>query len=102
MQSQLQWNKSESLFFGEKYKQYLTFSVEITTNILLNSYGENRWSDKQEHKHKRIKSHHDSVKGCRTITKLLNVDNSSIFSIISIELALIKKNQKLKPNILLI
>ena len=62
-------------FFGEKYKQYLTFSVEITTNTLLNSYGENRWSDEQEYTHKRIKSLHDSGKGYRTIAKLLNAEN---------------------------
>ena len=62
-------------FFGEKYKQYLTFFVEITTNTLLNSYGENRWSDEQEHTHKRIKSLHDNGKGYRTIAKLLNAEN---------------------------
>ena len=62
-------------FFGEKYKQYLTFSIEITTNTLLNSYGENRWSDEQEYTHKRIKSLHDSGKGYRTIAKLLNAEN---------------------------
>ena len=58
-------------FFGEKYKQYLTFSVEITTNTLLNSYGENRWSDEQEHTHKRIKSLHDNGKGYRTMDHII-------------------------------
>ena len=58
-----------------KYKKYLTFSVEITTNTLINSYGENRWSDEQEYTHKRIKSLHDNGKGYRTIAKLLNAEN---------------------------
>ena len=62
-------------FFGEEYKQYFTFSVEITTNTLLSSYGENRWSDEQEHIHKRITTLNDSGQGYRTIAKLLNSEN---------------------------
>ena len=63
-------------FFGEEYKQYLTFSVEITTNTLISAYNENVWSDEQEHTHNRIKSLHDSGKGYRTIAKLLNAEGS--------------------------
>ena len=63
-------------FFGEEYKQYLTFSVEISTNTLLCNYSEHLWSDEQEHTHKRIKSLHDSGKGYRTIAKLLNAEGS--------------------------
>ena len=62
-------------FFGEEYKQYLTFSVEISTNTLLCNYSEHLWSDEQEHTHNRIKSLHDSGKGYRTIAKLLNAEN---------------------------
>ncbi len=64
------------LFFGEEYKQYLTFSVEISTNTLLCNYSEHLWSDEQEHTHNRIKSFHDSGKGYRTIAKLLNTEGS--------------------------
>ena len=64
------------LFFGEEYKQYLTFSVEISTNTLLSNYSEHLWGDEQEHTHKRIKSIHDSGKGYRTIAKLLNAEGS--------------------------
>ena len=60
------------MFFGEEYKQYLTFSVEISTNTLLCNYSEHLWSDEQEHTHKRIESLHDSGKGYRTIAKLLH------------------------------
>ena len=63
-------------FFGEKYKQYLTFSVEISTNTLITQYSKHLWSDEQEHTHKRIKSLHDSGKGYRTIAKLLNAEGS--------------------------
>ena len=63
-------------FFGEKYKQYLSFSVEISTNTLLCNYSEHLWSDEQEHTHNRIKSLHDSGKGYRTIAKLLNTEGS--------------------------
>ena len=64
------------LFLSEEYKQYLTFSVEISTNTLLYNYSEHLWSDEQEHMHKRIKSLHDSGKGYRTIAKLLNAEGS--------------------------
>ena len=64
------------LFLSEEYKQYLTFSVEISTNTLLCNYSEHLWSDEQEHTHKRIKSLHDSGKGYRTIAKLLNAEGS--------------------------
>ena len=63
-------------FFGEEYKQYLTFSVEISTNTLISAYNENVWSNEQEHTHNRIKSLHDSGKGYRTVTKLLNAEGS--------------------------
>ena len=61
-------------FLSEEYKQYLTFSVEISTNTLITQYSEHLWSDEQEHTHKRIKSLHDSGKGYRTIAKLLNAE----------------------------
>ena len=61
-------------FFGEEYKQYLTFSVEISINTLITRYSKHLWSDEQEHTHKRIKSLHDSGKGYRTIAKLLNAE----------------------------
>ena len=38
-------------FFGEEYKQYLTFSVEISTNTLITQYSKHLWSDEQEHTH---------------------------------------------------
>ena len=63
-------------FFGEEYKQYLTFSVEITTNTLISTYNENVWNDEKERMHERIKSLHDSGKGYRTIAKLLNAEGS--------------------------
>ena len=63
-------------FFGEEYKQYLTFSFEITTNTLISAYNENAWNDEKECMHKRIKSLHDSGKGYRTTAKLLNVGGS--------------------------
>ena len=63
-------------FFSEEYKQYFTFSVEISTNTLLCNYSEHLWSDEQEHTHNRIKSLHDSGKGYRTIAKLLNAEGS--------------------------
>ena len=63
-------------FFGEEYKQYLTFSVEITTNTLISAYNENVWNDEKERMHERIKSLHDSGKGYRTIAKLLNAEGS--------------------------
>ena len=63
-------------FFGEEYKQYLTFSVEISTNTLITQYSKHLWSDEQEHTHNRIKSLHDSGKGYRTIAKLLNAEGS--------------------------
>jgi len=63
-------------FFGEEYKQYLTFSVEISTNTLITQYSKHLWSDEQEHTHKRIKSLHDSGKGYKTIAKLLNAEGS--------------------------
>ena len=59
-------------FFGEEYKQYLTFSVEITTNTLISAYNKNVWNDEKE----RIKSLHDSGTGYRTIAKLLNAEGS--------------------------
>ena len=61
-------------FFGEEYKQYLPFSVEISTNTFIKKYSKHLWSDEQEHTHKRIKSLHDSGKGYRTIAKLLNAE----------------------------
>ena len=64
------------LFLSEEYKQYLTFSVEISTNSLITQYSKHLWSDEQEHTHKRIKSLHDSGKGYRTIAKLLNAEGS--------------------------
>ena len=63
-------------FFGEEYKQYLTFSVEIITNTLISAYNENVWNDEKERMHQRIKSLHDSGKGYRTIAKLLNAEGS--------------------------
>ena len=60
------------LFLSEEYKQYLTFSVEISTNTLITQYSKHLWSDEQEHTHNHIKSLHDSGKGYRTIAKLLN------------------------------
>ena len=64
------------LFLSEEYKQYLTFSVEISTNTLITQYSKHLWSDEQEHTHNRIKSLHDSGKGYRTIAKLLNAEGS--------------------------
>ena len=63
-------------FSSEEYKQYLTFSVEISTNTLITQYSKHLWSDEQEHTHNRIKSLHDSGKGYRTIAKLLNAEGS--------------------------
>ena len=63
-------------FFGEEYKQYLTFSVEISTNTLITQYSKHLWSDEREHTYNRIKSLHDSGKGYRTIAKLLNAEGS--------------------------
>ena len=63
-------------FFGKEYKQYLTFSVEISTNTFITKYSKHLWSDEQEHTHNRIKSLHDSGKGFRTIAKLLNAEGS--------------------------
>ena len=63
-------------FLSEEYKQYLTFSVEITTNTLISAYNENVWNDEQEHTYKLIKSLYDSGKGYRTIAKLLNAEGS--------------------------
>ena len=63
-------------FLSEEYKQYLTFSVEITTNTLISAYNENVWNDEKERMHERIKSLHDSGKGYRTIAKLLNAEGS--------------------------
>ena len=62
-------------FLSEEYKQYLTFSVEISTNTLITQYSKHLWSDEQEHTHNRIKSLHDGGKGYRTIAKLLNAEN---------------------------
>ena len=62
-------------FFGEEYKQYLTFSVEITTNTLISAYNENVWNDEKERMHERIKSLHDSGMSYRKITKHLNDNN---------------------------
>ena len=61
-------------FFGEEYKQHLTFSVEISINTLITQYSKHLWSDEQEHTLKRIKSLHDSGKGYRTIAKFLNAE----------------------------
>ena len=63
-------------FFSEEYKQYLTFSVEISTNTLITQYSKHLWSDEQEHTHKRIKSLHENGKGYRTIAELLNAEGS--------------------------
>ena len=63
-------------FFGEKYKQYLTFSVEITTNTLISAYNENAWNDEKESMYESIKSLHDSGKNYRTIAELLNAEGS--------------------------
>jgi len=49
-------------FLSEEYKQYLTFSVEISTKRVITQYSKHLWSDEQEHTHKRIKSLHDSGK----------------------------------------
>ena len=81
------------LFLSEEYKQYLTFSVEISTNTLITQYSKHLWSGEQEHTHKRIKSLHDSGKGYRTIAKLLNAEsfrtaknnewkNSNVYSVL--------------------
>ena len=64
------------LLLSEKYKQYLTFSVEISTNTLITQHSKHLWSDEQEHTHKRITSLHDSGEGYRTIAKLLNAESS--------------------------
>ena len=64
------------LFLSEEYKQYLTFSVEISTNTLVTQYSKHLWSDEQEYTHNRIKSLHGSGKGYRTIAKLLNAEGS--------------------------
>ena len=64
------------LFLSEEYKQYLTFSVEISTNTLNTQYSKHLWSDEQEHTHNRIKSLHDSGKSYLTIAKLLNSESS--------------------------
>ena len=61
------------LFLSEEYKQYLTFSVEISTNTLITQYSKHLWSDEQEHTHNRIKSLHGIGKGYRTITKFMIV-----------------------------
>ena len=42
-------------FFGEEYKQYLTFSVEISTNTFIKKYSKHLWSYEQRHTHKGIK-----------------------------------------------
>ena len=63
-------------FFGEEYKQYLTFSVEISTSTLITQCSKHLWSDEQEHTHKRIKAPHDSGKGYRTTAKLSNAEGS--------------------------
>ena len=34
-------------FLSEEYKQYLTFSVEISTNTLITQYSKHLWSDEQ-------------------------------------------------------
>ena len=54
-------------FLSEEYKQYLTFSVEISTNTLITQNSKHLWSDEQEHTHNRIKSLPDSGKGYRTL-----------------------------------
>ena len=64
------------LFLSEEYKQYLTFSEEISTNTPITQYSKHLWSDEQEFTHKRIKSLHDSGKGYRMIAKLLNAEGS--------------------------
>ena len=43
-------------FFGEEYKQYLTFSVEISTNTPVTNYLKHLQSDEQKLTHKDIKS----------------------------------------------
>ena len=58
------------LFLSEEYKQYLTFSVEISTNTPITQYSKHLWSDEQEHTHKRIKSLRDSGKGELIWTKV--------------------------------
>ncbi|MDC3107844.1 hypothetical protein OA416_01450 [Paracoccaceae bacterium] len=63
-------------FFGEEYKQYLTFSVAITKNTISSAYNENVWNDEKELMHERIKSLHDSRKGYRTNAKLWNAEGS--------------------------
>ena len=63
-------------FFGEEYKQYLTFSIEITTNTPFSAYKENVWNDEKERMHERIKSLHDSGKGYRMIARLLYAEGS--------------------------
>ena len=63
-------------FLSEECKQYLTFSVEISTNTLITQYLKHLWSDEQEQTHNPIKSLHDSGKGYRTIVKILNAEGS--------------------------
>ena len=64
------------MFLNKEYKQYLTFSVEISSNTLITQYSKHLWIDEQEHTHKHIKSLHDSGKGYRTFAKLLNAEGS--------------------------
>ena len=66
----------DRLFSSEEYKQYLTFSVEIITDILITQHSKHLWRDEQEQTHNRIKLLHDSGKGYRTIAKLLNAEGS--------------------------
>ena len=48
----------------------------MSKNTLLSNFSEHLWSDEQEHTDKRIKSLHDSGKGYRKISKLLNAEGS--------------------------
>ena len=61
-------------FFGEEYKQYLTFSVEIISNTLISAFNDNVWNEGKKYA-STYKSTHDSGKGYRTIAKLLNAEN---------------------------
>ena len=55
-------NALDRSFFGEEYKQYLTVSVEISTNTFITKYSKHLWSDEQSYTYKGIKSVPNSEK----------------------------------------
>ena len=55
-------NALDRSFFGEEYKQYLTVSVEISTNTFITKYSKHLWSYEQRLTHKGIKSLSNSEK----------------------------------------